>query len=57
MGRVSLGSRKPYAGKEATAPSIIRIIQIVQGGGEELPPDGGVVLPEDVHVKPFLSEV
>jgi hypothetical protein len=42
-------------GREATAPSIIKEVQIIQRG-EEMPPDGGIVLPENVHVKPFLSK-
>ncbi len=48
--RVNLGE-----GQEATAPSIIRKIQIVQRG-KEMPPDGGIVLPENVQMKPFLSK-
>jgi hypothetical protein len=39
-------------GREATPPSIIRIIQIVQRG-EEVPYDGGIVLPENVKMQPF----
>ncbi len=46
---------EPLAGREATAPSIIRIVQIVQRG-EEMPPNGGIVLPENVQVQPFLSK-
>jgi hypothetical protein len=43
----------PGEGREATASSIIRSIQIVQRR-KEMPPDGGIVLPENVHVQPFL---
>jgi hypothetical protein len=39
-------------GREATAPSIIRVIQIVQRG-EEVPHNGGIVLPENVKMQPF----
>jgi hypothetical protein len=42
-------------GKEATTPSNIKVIQIVQGG-KEMPPDGGIVLPEDVQMKPLISK-
>ncbi len=45
----------PEEGGEATTPSIIREIQIVQRG-KEMPPDGGIVLPENVQVKPLLSK-
>jgi len=45
----------PGEGGEAATLSIIREVQIVQGG-KEMPSDGGIVLPEDVHVKPFLSK-
>jgi hypothetical protein len=48
--RVNLGEER-----EATAPSIIRKIKIVQRG-KEMPPDGGIVLPKNVHVQPFLSK-
>jgi hypothetical protein len=46
----------PGEGREATAPSIIRIIQEVQGG-KEMPPNGGIVRSENVQVKPFFSKV
>jgi hypothetical protein len=46
---------EPLEGREATTPSIISEIQIVQRG-KEMPPDGGIVLPENVHVKPFFSK-
>ncbi len=42
--------------REATAPSIIRKVRKVQGG-KEMPPDGGIVLPENVHMQPFLPKV
>ncbi len=45
----------PREGGEATAPSVIREVQIIQRG-KEMPPNGGIVLPENVHVKPFLSK-
>ncbi len=45
----------PGKGREATAPSIIRKIQIIQRG-KEMPPDGGIVLPENVQVEPFFSK-
>jgi len=41
--------------REATTPSIIRKIKIVQRG-KEMPPNGGIVLPKNVHVQPFLSK-
>ncbi len=43
---------EPLAGREATALSIIREIEKVQGG-EQVPQNGGLTLPEDVAVKPF----
>ncbi len=43
---------EPLAGREATAPSIIREIEKVQGG-EQAPRNGGLALPKDVAVKPF----
>jgi hypothetical protein len=42
-------------GKEATAPLIIRKIQKVQRG-KEMPPDGGIVFPEDAQMKPFFPK-
>jgi hypothetical protein len=46
---------EPLEGREAITPSIISEIQIVQRG-KEMPPNGGIVLPENVHVEPFLSK-
>ncbi len=43
----------PVKGEEATTTSIIKGIQKVQGG-EVMPPDGGVIRPENVQVKPFF---
>jgi len=43
---------EPLTGREATAPSIIRKIEKVQGG-EQAPRNGSLALPEDVAVKPF----
>ncbi len=43
-------------GKEATTPSIIKRIQIVQGG-EEVPPNGGTVHAQNTPMEPFFSEV
>jgi hypothetical protein len=40
---------EPLAGREATTPSIIRKVHKVQRR-EEMPPNGGIVLPENVHV-------
>jgi hypothetical protein len=39
-------------GREATAPSIIRKIEKIQGG-EQVPRNGSLALPKDVAVKPF----
>jgi len=47
-------ARNPKGGEETT-PSIIRVIQIIQGG-KEMPPDGGIILPEDVQVKPLIPK-
>jgi hypothetical protein len=47
---------EPLAGREATAPSIIREMQIVQRG-KEMPPDGGIILSQNAHVKPLFYEV
>jgi hypothetical protein len=49
-------SGEPQAGREATAPSHIKIMKVIQGG-EEMPLNGGIVLPQDVHVKPFTFEI
>ncbi len=43
---------EPFTGREATAPSIIRKIEKVQGG-EEVPRSGNLILPKDVSMKPF----
>jgi hypothetical protein len=43
---------QPLAGREATAPSIIREIEEIQGG-EQVPRNGRLALPKDVAVKPF----
>ncbi len=43
---------EPLAGREATAPSIIRKIEKVQGG-EQAPRNGSLALPKDAAVKPF----
>jgi len=40
---------EPHAGREAAAPSIIRKVHKIQRR-EEVPPNGGIVLPENVHV-------
>jgi hypothetical protein len=48
-------AENPGEGEEATAPSNIRKVQIVHGG-KEMPPDGGIILPENVQVKPFLPK-
>ncbi len=42
---------EPHTGREAIAPSIIIEIREVQGR-EETSPDGGVVTPKDVLMKP-----
>jgi hypothetical protein len=42
-------------GREAAAPSSIRIIDEVQGG-EVMPPDGGIVRLENVQMKPFFPK-
>jgi len=42
-------------GEEATATSLIRIIQEVQGG-KVMPPDGGIVRPENVQVEPLFPK-
>ncbi len=49
---VRVAEGEPLAGREAIAPSIIKEIEKVQGG-EEVPQNGGLALPEDVAVKPF----
>jgi hypothetical protein len=47
---------EPLAGREATAPSIIRKVKIIQRG-EEMPLNGGIILSQNVHVKPLSSEI
>jgi hypothetical protein len=47
--------RTPREGEEAAATSIIRIIQKVHGG-EIMPPNGSIVRPENVQVKPFFPK-
>jgi hypothetical protein len=47
---------EPLAGREAATPSIIREVQIVQRG-KEMPPDGGIILSQNIHVEPFFSEI
>ncbi len=43
---------EPLAGREATAPSIIRKIEKLQGG-EQAPRNGSLALPKNAAVKPF----
>ncbi len=40
---------EPLAGREAAAPSFIRKVHKIQGG-KEVPPNGCIVLPKNVHV-------
>ncbi len=47
---------EPLSGREATTPSIISKVQIVQRG-KEMPPHGGIILSQNVHVEPLLSEI
>jgi len=47
--------RTPEEGEEAAAPSNIRIIQEVHGG-EVMPPDGGIVRPENVQMEPLFPK-
>jgi len=49
-------SGEPLAGREATAPSIIRKVKVIQSW-EEMPLNGGIVLSQNVHVKPLSSEI
>jgi hypothetical protein len=53
---VTLVSQNPHAGREVAAPSIINQRNKIQGG-EEVPPDGGVIRPHDAPVEPFFSKV
>ncbi len=43
---------EPHAGREATSPSIIIRKREVQRW-EEVPPNGGVITPEDIQMQPF----
>jgi hypothetical protein len=43
---------EPFTWREATAPSVIRKIEKIQGG-EQAPRNGSLALPKDVAVKPF----
>jgi hypothetical protein len=47
--KLAASQSEPHAGREATSPSIIIKVHKVQRG-EEMPPNGGIVLPENVHV-------
>ncbi len=47
------GSGEPLAGREAIGPSIIIRKGEVQRP-EEMPPNGGVVTPEDIQMQPFI---
>jgi len=47
---------EPHAGREAIAPSIIRKVKVIQRG-EEMPLNGGILLSQNVHVKPLSSEI
>jgi hypothetical protein len=47
--------REPQSGKEVAAPSIIREIHKIHGR-EDMPPDGGIILAQNVHVKPLVSK-
>jgi hypothetical protein len=46
---------EPLAGREATAPSNIRIIKEVHGG-EVMPPNGGIIRLENVQMKPLFPK-
>jgi len=48
-----MGGGEPLAKREATAPSIIIRKGEVQRR-EEMPPNGGVVIPEDIQMQPFI---
>jgi hypothetical protein len=52
VGFVERHRSEPLTGREATAPSIIRKIEKVQGG-EQAPQNGSLALPKDAAVKPF----
>jgi hypothetical protein len=43
-------------GREAATPSFIKKVQIVQGG-EEVPPNGGIVHSQNAPVEPFFFEI
>jgi hypothetical protein len=47
---------EPHARREATAPSIIREMHKIQRG-KEMPPDAGIVLPQNAPMEPLFSEV
>jgi len=47
--------RTPGEGEEAATPSDIKISQIVHGR-EVMPRDGGIILSENVQVKPFFPK-
>ncbi len=49
-------AENPGEGEEATAPSNIIKVQIIHGG-KEMPPNGGIVFPENVQVKPLVSSM
>ncbi len=49
------GARNPAKGEEAAVTSIIKKVQEVQGG-EVMPPNGGIVHPENVQMKPFFPK-
>jgi hypothetical protein len=48
-------TENPREGEEATTPSNIRKFQIVHGG-KVMPPNGGIILPENVQVEPFFPK-
>ncbi len=50
-----VAGRTPERGREATAPSNIRIIKEVHGG-EVMPFDGGIVRSKNVQMKPFFPK-
>jgi hypothetical protein len=56
VGLVKKAQSEPHVGREAIAPSNIRELHKVQRG-KEVPPYGGIVLTQNVHVKPLFSKV
>jgi len=56
VGLVKKAQSEPHVGREATAPSNIRELHKVQRG-KEVPPDGGIVLTQNAHVKPLFFKV